>query len=84
MYYENIPPILELEANLDFVNEKARECLNMIEVVEGFKEKIEEFGLRPVPFHNLLDHLYQELLLTDTERQVFKADIEKEKFLQSL
>jgi hypothetical protein len=81
MYYEEIPPILELQANLDYVKERAKAIGDLLDVLHNFKPNIEKYGLSPVRYHGFVDHLSEELLGSETEKEILENDIAKEKFL---
>ncbi len=80
-YYENIPPTLELEANVDYVKQRTKAISHLVDVLFNFRKDVMKYGISPVKFHALYDHLTEELLGSETELQVLENDLAKERFL---
>jgi hypothetical protein len=81
--YEFLPESAEIEANLQFINNKAIIIRNLIEDLEYHKPKVENFSLCLVPFFGLYAKLYDELLATMAELEIFEAELKKAKFLET-
>lgn len=78
-HYESHPETVELEANLEYATMRTKALGDLINVLQKFKPDIEKYGINPCKFHDLFDHLCEELLGTETERNILESDI---KFLK--
>jgi hypothetical protein len=81
--YEELPESVELEANLSYVKARCKAVGELLQTLHDFKPNIEKFSLNPIGYHLLVDHLSEELLRTDTEKQVLENDVAKAKFLET-
>ena len=73
--YESLPEKIELEANIDYVRERAVVISYLVDGLREAKPHFEKFGLNLVKFHALFDHLCFELLRTETEKQILESDL---------
>jgi hypothetical protein len=84
MYYEeDIPPTVELEANIDFVKAKSKAIGDLLKAMQDFKPNLEKFGLNPIHYYAWHDHLSEELLKSETEREILENDLAKERWRAS-
>jgi len=71
----------ELRANVDYVKQRSKAIADLLDTLHDFSENVSKFGVSPVKYHALVEHLSEELLGSETELQILENDLAKERFL---
>ena len=73
--YEALPEKYEIEANLDYLNEKNIALSDLFLKLDQFRKHLEKFGVNPVRFHALYDHICEQIIELSAEKKITESDL---------
>lgn len=76
---EYISLLHELEANIDYLNNKKRSISKLIEAMHEFSSENDRYGICHSKFGTLFEDLYRELLIAEHESSMYEKDLAKER-----
>jgi hypothetical protein len=79
---DDFPTRLELEANLDYITKRSQTLAEILDVLQSCHEQLTAFDIPlPASLTNMITFISEQLLISETEKQVFQADLAKEDWL---